>query len=271
MDGVTTFDYTQLNNSTASFASFWTWTETQEIKKPCENLESASWWLSTGDFSEVKCINVDDNIAKVIWKWQSLKRWIKLVDGNYKLDLEKVIEWNSGDKWNGTGEWKTKEETKQSLNMMKSMWFEMNYVLKLPTKILDANIWRINNDKLTFNVYEVINTDNPYVIFKNDWDIQTNWIKNAELTLEPILESKHILYKKLILFKRELKKTYKWRKDIAKFDSLIPKVDDKKLLDLNNRIWSIDKSNRLYRKYENFLNYLDAKIWLEIYKRWLNK
>jgi len=262
MDWITTFDYTQLNASTSWFSSFWTWTETESTntKKPCDNL-SWTWWLSAWDFKEISCINVDENIAKVIWKWQSIQDFVKVKNWNYILDLKPIVESNSDD------DWKTEEEKIQSINSMRTMWFQMNYIIKLPTEIIESNVWRINWDELSFDIYEFTNVKNPYVIFKSNWNIDKNIINDSNVQLD----TKQVLFKKLILSKRELEKTYKWRKDIAKFDNLIPKVDDNKLIDLNDKISNIDKSNRLYKKYENFLNYLDAKIWLEIYNRWLNK
>jgi len=262
MDWVTIFDYTQLNATTSWFSNFWTWTEIEssDIKKPCDNL-SWTWWLSAWDFKEISCINVDENIAKVIWKWQSIQDFVKVKNWNYILDLKPIVESNSDD------DWKTEEEKIQSINSMRTMWFQMNYIIKLPTEIIESNVWRINWDELSFDIYEFTDVKNPYVIFKSNWNLDKNIINDFNVQLD----TKQVLFKKLILSKRELEKTYKWRKDVAKFEALIPRVNNNKLVDLNNRISNIDKSNRLYKKYEDFLNYLDAKIWLEIYKRGLNK
>jgi len=262
MDWVTIFDYTQLNATTSWFSNFWTWTEIEssDIKKPCDNL-SWTWWLSAWDFKEISCINIDENIAKVIWKWQSIQDFVKVKNWNYILDLKPIVESNSDD------DWKTEEEKIQSINSMRTMWFQMNYIIKLPTEIIESNVWRINWDELSFDIYEFTDVKNPYVIFKSNWNLDKNIINDFNVQLD----TKQVLFKKLILSKRELEKTYKWRKDVAKFEALIPRVNNNKLVDLNNRISNIDKSNRLYKKYEDFLNYLDAKIWLEIYKRGLNK
>jgi len=261
----TIFDYTQLNATawwfSASFDSSWSWSfEKKEVKKtmPCDNLKSGTGWLSMWLFKNPKCINVDDNIAKVIWDSWDISKFLSKINWNYKLILKWISESNSSD------DWKTEEEKIQSINMLKTMWFEMNYNITMPSDIIESNVWIINWKILSFSVYDIIDEKDPYVIFEDNWsfsDINTE--KNNEL----VLISKVKLFKKLILSKRELEKTYEWRKDIQKFDKYIPLMKDEKLIKIYNKLSKVNLKSYKFKKYKNILEYLNAKIGLELYKR----
>ena len=268
MDWVVRIDYTQYFASASWFsASFWTWTWTEvtqtEKEKilPCDELSSGTWWLSSWNFEESSCVNIDDNIAEVTSKWWSIKEFVTIKDWKYKLDLKWISNSNSKD------EAKTEEENIQSIMMMKSMGLEINYSIELPTDIIDANVWVIDGKKLIFSVYDLVSIDEPYVYFKDNGNL-------PDITEEPELfkiDTKFSLLKKLILSKKELEKTYQWRKDKIKFDKLIPNVDDEKILDLYSKLDGVDFDTYKFRKYKNLLNYLYAKIWLEIHNRKLIK
>ena len=261
----TIFDYTQLNATawwfSASFDLSWSWSfEKKEVKKtmPCDNLKSGTGWLSMWLFKNPKCINVDDNIAKVIWDSWDISKFLSKINWNYKLILKWISESNSSD------DWKTEEEKIQSINMLKTMWFEMNYNITMPSDIIESNVWIINWKILSFSVYDIIDEKDPYVIFEDNWsfsDINTE--KNNEL----VLISKVKLFKKLILSKRELEKTYEWRKDIQKFDKYIPLMKDEKLIKIYNKLSKVNLKSYKFKKYKNILEYLNAKIGLELYKR----
>ena len=268
MDWVIIFDYTQLNATSQwllDSSSTKTWsikTKEKENKWPCDTLESSNDWLSEWNFKETKCINVNKNIAKVIWKWWTVKDLVTKKDWNYILDLNNLVYSNSKD------DWKSKEEKIQSINMLKSMWFEMNYNITFPSQIIKSDIWKIDWKKLSFTVYDLIKKDNPKVIFSNIKESQNENSDNNILS-KPKL-SKPKLFKQLIISKKQLEKTYKWRKDKAKFDKYIPLMKDKKLIDIYNRLDKADLNKVKLRKHKNILEYLHAKIWLEILKRWLN-
>ncbi len=267
MDWVTTFDYTQMNATSWSFSSsftfWWSWsveTENSEKKLPCDNLKSGSGWLSVGIYKSIKCENKTDDIAEVVAKWAELKDIVELKDWNYILDLKWIVENNNSDKE------QTESEKIQSINSMKSMWLEMNYTIVFPSKIIDANVWNYTWDTINFNIYDITDTKDPYVIFENNWDIKFT-ITNTEENHSLVIQKKALLYKKLILSKRELENTYKWRKDIQKFDEYIPLMKDDKLIDIYNKLEKVDLNSYKFREYKDLLNYLYAKIWIEIYNR----
>jgi len=258
----TFFDYTKLNSmANWLWNSFWTWSSVEKPKESvCDQLKSWTGWLSMWMFDNPVCVDIDENIAEVSWKWDSLKEKIKVKDWNYYLDLWSVAESNSKDTW------QSKEEKEQQILWLKTMWFEMNYTMEFPTEIIDANVWTFEWKILKFNIFDAINEPNSYVIFKNNWNLK--WLKKIDVEKKSFkLETKVHLFKKLILSKKELEKTYKWRKNKIKYDKIIPKASDDKLIELNERISEIDRTNPLFKKYENIFNYLEAKVGLEIYNR----
>ena len=80
--------------------------------------------------------------------------------------------------------------------------------------------------------------------------------------------------KQLIESKKELNKTVDWKKYISKFDIMVPKLKDAKLVELNeklsemnDKILKITESSNSYNKYKFIINYYEAKIGMEINKR----
>ncbi|MFK7779620.1 MAG: hypothetical protein QM490_00520 [Candidatus Gracilibacteria bacterium] len=258
LEGKMRVDYTQLNAMANSMTDFGTGVTTnQEIAMPCEQLQSSTGGLSTGEYMEMSCENISENIAEVTGKGGSIEDMTTIKDGNYLLDLKSIIDSNNSD------DSKTEEENINSVNMLRTMGFEMNYSIEFPTNIIESNIGNINGKVLTFNVYDVVDGIDPYVIFENNGNLVER--EDNDYSIE--IEERVILIKKLILSKNELEKTYQGRKDIAKFDALIPQVKNKKLIGLHNTLLDLDFSSYRFREYKNILEYLQAKIGLEIHNR----
>lgn len=93
------------------------------------------------------------------------------------------------------------------------------------------------------------------------------WTENTK-KYSITIEYKSLLYKNMILSKKELDKTNTFKNYINKFDKVIPKLDDNKLINLYNKLGKIDTNNYKYEKYKHLLRYLYAKVWIEIYKRY---
>ncbi len=85
------------------------------------------------------------------------------------------------------------------------------------------------------------------------------WLINVE-------KSKWELTKQLMLSNMILKKSNKWKNDIKSIDLLTSKLDKSKLEKIYLKIIKIDTSSNKMSKYKNMLDYLEAKIWLELLK-----
>jgi hypothetical protein len=266
MDWKIVFDYTILN-SMAEWMSNWFWTgTTTKIEMPCDKLESSTWSLTWWDFEEYKCINISENIAEITGKWLSIKDIIEVTDKWYLLDLKGLVEWYTNDE----GQNQTEEEKLAWLNMLKWMWFEMNYVLHFPSTIIESNIWEIDWEVFSFNVYDISNEDEPYLIYQNT---NNNKDEKPIITEQEIrIKSKALIFKDLILTKKNLEnspkgKLYKWA-----VDNRVTSLDDEKLIRFHNLLWKMDLTSFKYSKYKLALEYMKAKIWMEIYKReWIEK
>lgn len=258
----TVFDYTKLNSMVNwIWDSFSTWSSTKKPKESvCDQLKSWTGWLSMWMFDNPVCKDINENVAEVSWKWDSLKKDIKIKDWNYYLSLWSVVESNSKDTW------KSNNEKEQQILWLKNMWFEMNYTIEFPSKILESNVWKFEWKVLKFNIFDIIDKSNPYAIFKNNWNLDI--IKNASNEkISIIIEKKSLFFKKIILAKKDLEKTYNWRINIIKYNKIIPKLNDYKLVEIYNKLSNVNFNSYKFLKYKNRLSYLYAKIGLEIYKR----
>jgi len=75
--------------------------------------------------------------------------------------------------------------------------------------------------------------------------------------------------KQLTISKLKLKKNPKFWKFISKFEKIVTKISDKKLLSIDEKIWKFSDKIRNNKKYKDILDYLEAIIKLEIIKRGL--
>jgi len=74
----------------------------------------------------------------------------------------------------------------------------------------------------------------------------------------------YLRIKQLIISKSQLNKNIKWRKNIYLVDLIIKKLSKNKLERLLLKLEKIDVSKPALYKYKSLLNYLEAKIWLEL-------
>ena len=78
------------------------------------------------------------------------------------------------------------------------------------------------------------------------------------------------LEKQLTTSKLKLKKNPQYWKIVPKFENIIFKISDKKLLSIDKKMWKFSEKVRNNKKYKDILDYLEAKIKLEIIIRELN-
>jgi len=97
--------------------------------------------------------------------------------------------------------------------------------------------------------------------------------KRKQLEQEKLkkIKSKIYLLRQLILSKKNLKYSLKWEKVIRLFDLNISNISNKKLIEIYFKIEKLWVAQFKYRKYKDILNYIQAKVGLEIYNRWLIK
>lgn len=93
-------------------------------------------------------------------------------------------------------------------------------------------------------------------------------LKNTKTTNNKLkIKSKVLFFKKLILTKKTLEESSKWELYKWAVDKRVSSLDDKRLVIFHNLLWKIDLENIKYRKYKLVLEYMKAKIWIEIWKR----
>ncbi len=239
-----------------------------EPKTPCEIYES---WEEDNEWEEkeytvLSCTNIDENVASIEVDYGNVWGDIKERNGVYIMEMTQ--EWTWVDAWE---EWQSKEEVAKSMAMMKWMWLEINFKYSFPGKVVDSNIWETDGKSVSFTIYDLVEAvdTKSYIIYTN----KTNYEADAKDLKEDFLKQKFKLktkaqYKKqLILAKKELNKTYKWRKYVAKFEKIIPRVKKQKLEELMERIGKIDTSNKAFAKYKDLFSYLEALIVLELLNR----
>jgi hypothetical protein len=109
-------------------------------------------------------------------------------------------------------------------------------------------------DKQKYDCFKI------YMWFTKIKDKKINFETNSKINL------KSKFTKQLIISKLKLKNT-KFEKVIPKFEKIVPKISDKKLLEIDVKIWKFSEKIRSNEKYKDILDYLEAKIKLEIIKR----
>lgn len=260
LDGNVTIDYTKLNAYSDSLSSSFTWS-TNTKKTPCESAESSSGSMDEV-FTSFTCVNLDENKAQLSWKMNSLKDIIEVKDNGFYLNLNKLFGKNSlsvQDEQNSN----TDETAKnQSIAMLKSMWFEIDYKISFPWKIIESNVWDFENNILDFSIYDVSQTEEPYVIFTETKAGQSN-SSNYIITID----SKQEVTKKLSVATFMIDKSTKWNRDRQKFDKLIPLMKEDKIVNLLYRLSKIDKTNKIYIKNKLILDYLEARLNMELHNR----
>lgn len=226
--------------------------------KPCDKITNKIWWLTIWNFTDIQCLNISDNIAKTELYWWNINSkihdnwgWVYSI---YLHDLLKYI--NADSTMSDT-------EILKSISDWKNQWLTMGYSIYLPWTIIYSDIWITNKNNLSFSIYDIINKPNVYIKFHME--------NNEENTNKKLinLKSKIDSFKLLINWKYELQKTVKWKKDVIKFDKIISKVNDEKLISIYNLISKINLN--FIKKNKYIITYLEWRIWTEIYKRELDK
>ncbi|MDD2871383.1 MAG: hypothetical protein PHS49_05310 [Candidatus Gracilibacteria bacterium] len=260
LDGNVTIDYTKLNAYSDSLSSSFTGS-TNTKKTPCESAESSSGSMDEV-FTSFTCVNLDENKAQLSGKMNSLKDIIEVKDNGFYLNLNKLFGKNSlsvQDEQNSN----TDETAKnQSIAMLKSMGFEIDYKISFPGKIIESNVGDFENNILDFSIYDVSQTEEPYVIFTETKAGQSN-SSNYIITID----SKQEVTKKLSVATFMIDKSTKGNRDRQKFDKLIPLMKEDKIVNLLYRLSKIDKTNKIYIKNKLILDYLEARLNMELHNR----
>jgi len=115
-----------------------------------------------------------------------------------------------------------------------------------------------DSKSLSYTVYE----NNKYFIIKETCSAEKKQEENNSSN-EGNIQSKKNLIKNLILAKAKLK-TSPYKKYQDQIDTLIPNLSDKKLLKLQEKLKNINAKGT---KYEDIINYIEAKVGLEILVR----
>ncbi len=111
-----------------------------------------------------------------------------------------------------------------------------------------------------------------------NWDVILSGKNNGEYfkiryscSINNILETSENFANTIISLKTKLESDEKWWPLVNKLEELISKMTDEKLLKFYKLLDSVNFNSSSFVKYKDFLEYLKAKIWIEIYKRELNK
>jgi len=149
-------------------------------------------------------------------------------------------------------------------------WYIIKDWKKINTKYkyIDSISYEQNSNNLKFitsernwNWYLIKETCN-----QNNNSNTSNMINNSQDNILEKTKIKSQLFKQLILSKRHLNKTFQWRKNIKTIDLIVKKLSKLKLEKLMWKLKKIDTSLTKFRKYKDMLNYLEAKVWLELSK-----
>jgi hypothetical protein len=141
--------------------------------------------------------------------------------------------------------------------------------------------WKLMSDKADLYIrklwYSADKRNLDFVVDNKYYKCDVNWVvQDTKTTKESInilesdkpkiqIQSKKKIFKGLILSSKKLEQTYKWRKNKKKIDTLIPLLNDNKLVKLHKKLTNIDGDK--FKSYRYFINYLKAKVWVEIYSR----
>jgi len=206
-------------------------------------------------YENPKLINVeilsDDNFSSLKWEisWKILNNDLfdkieiifKNEDSNYPIDIYTL---NSYKKWD----------------------ISFKYLLYNNYKNLDY--WK---NIYTINAYEWDNITTIKININIKKEFFVEWDNNISKNIIKI-KSQKLVVKDFILSKRDLEKTFKWKKNKVNIDNIILKLSDKKLVSVYNKLEKLDLNSKKIKRYKNILKYLQSKIWLEIWKKdWIKK
>lgn len=191
-------------------------------------------------------------LAKKNWNYIIVKDWIEItefVDGNTYFFFDKE-------------------------NNFYYIWREWDIKLEYWTRLSWRNNIIKNWKKITWSFDDVNSvvynkSDNSiYFMWRKDW---ISWLyKTNNINKTNINNNKKTEWiKQVILLKNNLKNT-KWNKYVLKFDEIIPKLTDEKLLSINKKLEKFDLNNSKYKNFKEILTYLKLKIELELYNRNIN-
>jgi len=248
---------------------YWVSTESiDKIKKPCENYKKEDLEKDKGalEFKSYTCKNIDKNKALLSFNWWNIKKYIQEENWKYILKLNNI-------NWENKSKKQTLEERKKAADMYKAYWIEMDFVINFPWKIERTDAWTFENNKLKFNIYDLLESksDDPEVVFiidPNSETIKQNVTNIVKDNTNVNLKSKWLLYRDMILSKNKLEKSVKRKKYLEKLDKIVDKYsnNNKALKKLYSRLDKLDLENKKFNKIKDIIIYLKAKVWLEIYK-----
>lgn len=131
---------------------------------------------------------------------------------------------------------------------------------------------RKDNTEILIEIYDKNWTkESIFDEWKLIWTFKRS-IKYTEDMEKPIFINKHInnkkqLFKNYLISKSTISKNSDFKKYIPKLNNLISNINIEKLKEIDSKLEKFDLNNKKFKKYKIVLEYLKAKIKLEIYER----
>jgi len=193
-----------------------------------------------------------------------------------KQDNGKIVlvkDWVESKEYIGLAYWKYSSDSKSS-----------TYILEKDNgKMVLIKDWVESEEYI--GIHGLTYTSNSNILYiarkgNNDYLIKKICNLNSKIQKNSNLQSKRVLqtntlqinktvpqfFKQLILSKKNLNKTFKWRKNIKTIDLISEKLSKQKLERLMEKLQKIDTSLVKFRKYKDMLDYLEANVWLKLIK-----
>jgi hypothetical protein len=254
----------------------------KEYNKICKYMKQEEF-----DLNNIWELSLINNLPQPNKYWQSTNTMF-IKDKNNVYFACKKIEWVDPQTFRILNIFLVKDKDKVFIsdflhNRISEVW---KYIIDPKTfNVIDLYISKDKNNvyyfsNLRLNIAKNIDAK-TFVIIKDKiwkdknwcyWNINEKPIKIDCSTFKIIKNSfivnaKSKFIKQLIVSKLKLKNSKFW-KVIPKFKKLIPKVSYKKLLEIDKKILNFPDKVRNNKKYKDILDYLEAKIKLELLKRW---
>lgn len=194
--------------------------------------------------------DIEKIVKKHYWEW-CVVNWLKYNNINWYYDID-------------IGDNSILRKKVQDWPICMKNWVSIIFYNKKINKVVYWNVWQESQFNFTWIYDSSFNTDKTIL---NSFKFINKWITNKIK-----IKSSKLISKDLILSKKDLEKTIKWRKYKNIIDNLVLKLSDKKLVSVYKKLEKINLNSKKIKKYKNILIYLQSKIWLEIWNTdWIKK
>lgn len=225
----------------------------KEYDLPSKNEWKYVWYFYNNSTKTELYYLVNNTKNYIVSNWVPTKEYSKIDNFTFSLDYNNYyFIWKNDNKYYFIKNW---------VEILK----DYNEILKNIKYTDDFNIFAFNtlkDWKIQLTIINCSNNNtnfNNYILKSNDlFSSNTNSIINNSVS--KVIENNY--KKQLIISKTRLNKTTKWKNYIKQIDSIVWKLDTNKLEKLYNKIIKIE--NRW--KYQDLLDYLEASIWVKLWK-----